>query len=390
MMESIQSIDPSVVSSSGLPGAVFKDPAIFDSECSSLFVDGWVSIACGQQLKEVGDVHPVNIAGHSLIAVRGADGGIAVFHNVCRHKGAPLVDSPCNKRVLVCPYHRWAYQLDGSLRGAPYYNGSSNIPISDAEKSDKGLLKIRSAVWWDIVFVNISGQAEAFDSFIAPLEAVLHEYERENIRPISSTDYDSACNWKLAVDNFLDGYHVPFVHSQACTADAAIAQEELYLSDNIIGLKLPNGASDKPAKTDKSLPFFAGLSDASRYRQQWFCIFPNTLFFVDPCWVQTIIVKPQAASQSTETLALYVADPAAMDEELASARHRLHEVLNEVNEQDVELLDKLQITRSSGAANSGTLVQAWDRVSATFNTRWLATMSCHENDHQPKNSPGIS
>jgi choline monooxygenase len=212
MIESIYSIDPEIITSTGMPGIVFKDPAVFESECHSIFVNGWVSIACGQQLKQPGDVLPVSIAGHSLIAVRGTDGDIAVFHNVCRHKGAPLVDGPCNKRVLVCPYHRWAYQLDGSLRGAPYYGGSSNIPISDMDKADKGLLKVRSAVWWDIVFVNISGHAEDFNSFIAPLDTALAEYDESNTRALSSTDYETACNWKLAVDNFLDGYHVPGMH----------------------------------------------------------------------------------------------------------------------------------------------------------------------------------
>lgn len=374
MLSQISSIDIETVKQHGLPGAIFSDTEIFDTESRALFSEGWMSIGCGQQLPEVGDVLPVTIAGHSLIAVRGNDGAIGVFHNVCRHKGAPLVDEPCNKRVLVCPYHRWAYQLDGSLRGAPYYHGDQKHPISDEEKADKGLIAVRFAIWWDIIFVNVSGSAPNFGEFIAPLEAELTEYNFDNIRPLSATEYAGNCNWKLAVDNFLDGYHVPFVHSQAVTVESVINQEELFLSEDIVGLRLPNGASDKPSKTFRPMPSFSGLDELAQQRQQWFGIFPNTLFFVDPCWVQTICVRPQSSTHSTESLCLYTTDPSGLTEELAEERKTLSKVLNEVNEQDVELLDKLQRTRSTPAANTGSLVPAWDQVSATFNANWLSKM----------------
>lgn len=377
MLEKIHAIDVETIEQRGLPGAVFRDARIFEQESQAIFTRGWMSIGCGQQIPDPGDVLPITVAGHALIAVRGNEGEIGVFYNVCRHKGAPLVDEPCNKRVLVCPYHRWAYQLDGRLRGAPYYHGKQNPVINDEEKADKGLIAVRFTLWWDIIFVNVSGDAQAFADFIAPLDAELRDYNPDSIRPLSATDYSGHCNWKLAVDNFLDGYHVPFVHSQAVTADSVMDQEELFLSQDIVGLRLANGAANKPAKTAKPMPSFAGLDAAGKGRQQWFGIFPNTLFFVDPCWVQTICVRPESSTYLTETLCLYTIDPSGLDEDLQAERELLSRVLNEVNEQDVALLDKLQITRSGEAANSGSLVPAWDRVGASFNANWLAKMKQH-------------
>jgi len=377
-MINIAQISADQVSQRGLPANVFKDDHVFETECDVLFSKGWASIGCGQQLQNPGDVLPIKIAGHSLIALKNKEGEIGVFHNVCRHKGSPLVDKPCNKRTLVCPYHRWSFKLDGSLLSAPRFYGSENKPISNEDKIGKELIPVRFSVWWDIIFVNISADAEPFEDFIKPLDELLKDYSNEHLSQVNTTDYAGKVNWKLAVDNFLDGYHVPFVHSQACTLESAVDQQDLFLSDSILGLRLENGASNKPAKTAKKLPHFDGLLPEKQGAQQWFCIFPNTLFFVDPCWVQTIVVKPQKASFCTESLSVYVVNEQAASDDFVEARATLQAVLNEVNQQDIELLDKIQDSRSSEAANNGNLNPAWDQVNRAFHLQWLTKMNAHQ------------
>ncbi len=377
-MIDVNAINIESVKKHGLPADVFNSKEVFQQEKNAIFKKGWASIGCGQQISKPGDILPVRIAGQSLIATRDKHGNIGVFHNVCRHKAAPLVDEPCNKRSMVCPYHRWSFQLNGSLLAAPRYYGKDNKPISEEDKKDKGLIPVRFAVWWDIIFVNISGDAEPFDDFIKPLDTLLNAYPVEDIRMVSTTSYEGDVNWKLAVDNFLDGYHVPFVHSQACTLDSVLDQEELFLSENIVGLRLANGASDKPGKTAKPLPHFHGLPPEKHGTQQWFGIFPNTLFFVDPCWVQTIVVKPTAEDTTAESLSIYVVNEEAAREEFAETREHLSAVLNEVNQQDIILLDKLQHTRTSEAASEGHLVPAWDGVNNAFHRIWLNKMRAGE------------
>ena len=154
-MTPVNAITSDQVAKHGLPADVFKDPNTYTAECDTIFAKGWASIGCGQQIAKPGDILPVRIAGQSLIAMRNKDGEIGVFHNICRHKAAPLVDEPCNKRSLVCPYHKWSFKIDGSLLNAPRYFGKENKVMTPEDKADKGLIAVRFAVWWDIIFVNI-------------------------------------------------------------------------------------------------------------------------------------------------------------------------------------------------------------------------------------------
>jgi phenylpropionate dioxygenase-like ring-hydroxylating dioxygenase large terminal subunit len=374
-MEYLKEITCEDISSRGLPAVTFKDTETYNQECEKVFAQGWASIACAQQIPTPGDVMPVKIAGQSLILVRNKDGEVGVFHNICRHKGAPLVDEPCNKRTLVCPYHKWSFKISGELINAPRYFGSESKPMSDEDKADKGLVPVRFAVWWDIVFVNIDGTAEEFSDFIKPLDQLLMDYSSQDILQVTTTDYEGDVNWKLAVDNFLDGYHVPFVHSQACSLSSVLEQDDIFLSDNIVGLRLANGASSKPEKTAKQLPHFTGLPKEKVGMQQWFGIFPNTLFFVDPCWVQTIIVKPMGPTRTQESLHIYVVNEEAAHPDYSDERAVLSGVLNEVNQQDIELLDKLQMTRSNDISNQGNLIPFWDKVNSAFHNNWLKKMN---------------
>ncbi|MCV2403541.1 aromatic ring-hydroxylating dioxygenase subunit alpha [Marinomonas sp. C2222] len=362
----------------GLPAATFRNKDIYQQECDAILKNGWASIGCGQQILNSGDILPAQLFGQSLIALRNKDGEIGVFHNICRHKAAPLVDEPCNKRALMCPYHKWSFNMSGELINAPLYFGNKKQKMSAEDKADKGLIPVRFAIWWDIIFVNIDGAADPFVDFIQPIEKQLTAYSPEDIRIINTTDYEGQVNWKLAIDNFLDGYHVPFVHSQACNVKAALGQEELFLSDNIVGLRLANGASSKPKKTSKQLPHFSGLPTEKQGTQQWFCIFPNTLFFIDPCWVQTIVIKPMGEESTAESLSIYVVSKEAASEGYEAERTSLDAVLNEVNQQDIDLLDKLQHTRSNDIANKGHLIPAWDNVSMAFHQTWLKKMNHNE------------
>ncbi len=375
-MKKLQEVDTDTVRARGLPASVFIDQDIYQAERNILFAQGWVGLASAQQIPERGDALPVEIAGYSLLAVRVRDGEVRVFHNVCRHKGAPVVERQCSKlSALVCPYHRWSYKLDGDLLGAPFFHGEPNIPMTPGEKKARGLRPVRFAVWWDIIFVNISGKAVDFSSFIGPLDTYLSDYHADNLSLVGVTDYRCKANWKLAVDNFLDGYHVPFLHPQASGVKSIFGQQDLRLSDDILGLRLANGANHKPPKATKPLPSFETIPEERKASQQWFYLFPNTLFFVDPCWVQTIFVRPASATQITETLSVYVVHADAQDEGFAEDRLSLQAVLNEVNRQDIELLGKLQKTRSTEAADHGNFVECWDRTSQRFQSLWLEKMS---------------
>ncbi len=156
-----------------LPGFAYNDESFMRLEGERIFRRSWVSIGFAHQVGPPGHVLPTRVAGQPLIMVRGLDGQLRVFHNVCRHRGAQLVTAEGAQpmKVIACPYHRWTYELDGSCRIAPFWYRNERIALRPAPDDDYGLIEVRARVWLDIVFVDLSGTAPPFEEIIAPLAA---------------------------------------------------------------------------------------------------------------------------------------------------------------------------------------------------------------------------
>ena len=113
------------VPAAGLPAWAYTDPGVWDAECASVFTSNWVFVAFAHEMPDPGDVTPVTVGSCPVLLVRNADGGISAFHNVCRHRCLKLVDAPANVGKLIrCPYHSWAYDLNGALRASPHFGGT--------------------------------------------------------------------------------------------------------------------------------------------------------------------------------------------------------------------------------------------------------------------------
>ena len=356
-----------------LPGFVFRDEDVFDLEAEHLFQREWVSITCAQSVPEPGDVFPVMIAGQSLFVVRDKDGDVRVFYNLCRHRGTELVDKPCKPRGgrIVCPYHAWSYNLKGEFLRAPYlYRDGDNTQPNEAAREKLGLIAVRSQVWRDIVFVDLSGTARPFESLIAPLDERLARWNAEELRAVSSVEYEVAGNWKLAAENFLDAYHLPVLHSQIGGGFAgALRVEDVDVSDRIAGFVMPIGYGLEPKESDLSLPRFSGLGD-EKQRIEVFVIFPNTLILVEPDGSQVITLRPQGAGMTHESFANYVATDASQTDEMAELRDEWHQSSNEVNKQDVKLLEGLQKSRAMDASGETQLSKEWDQTVSRFQRIW--------------------
>ena len=222
-----------------LPGKSFSDETVYAEECSKLFRDRWVSVTVGQIVSAPGDLFPCTIASLSLLVTRDREGQIHVFYNMCRHRGARLVDGACRARagLMTCPYHAWSFQLDGSLFKAPYFFKDSENTQPDAEtRAGLGLIEIRSRVWRDIIFIDITGNAPEFESFIRPIDEQLSDWDVNELRPLGAKEYEISANWKLAAENFLDIYHLPVVHHQLGGGmSGTLAAFDVQLSDDILG-----------------------------------------------------------------------------------------------------------------------------------------------------------
>jgi choline monooxygenase len=164
----LQRIKQPLQTAIGLPGYAYRDPAFLAHELERIFGRMWFSIGHAARLPAKGDVMPVEVGGMPLLIARGQDNNLRVFHNVCRHRGLKLIDRAqrLSHGSIVCPYHGWTYRLDGRCVAIPYWSRATGESLTPDVDADYNLVEVRSRVWLDAVFVDLSGSAPPFDDFI--------------------------------------------------------------------------------------------------------------------------------------------------------------------------------------------------------------------------------
>jgi choline monooxygenase len=357
-----------------VPGRAYIDTDVYQAEMAEIFRTSWISITCGQNVPGPGDLFPVRIAGQSLLVARNDEGEVRVYYNLCRHRGARLIDEPCQAREgrIVCPYHGWSFGTDGQLKAAPHlYRDENRNRLDPSDRVRLGLIPVRSTVWRDIVFVNLAGDAEPFEDFIRPLADRLEHWTETELRPLATHEYDIQANWKLAAENFVDVYHLPVLHSQIPGGfSGALAAEDIEVSDDIVGLAMVQGYGEGSGQEEWGLPHFSGLSEEEQLRLEIFSIFPNTLLLVEPGSSQVIVLRPQSAGVTHETFADYIVSDASMVDSLADERAEVVQSSLEVNDQDAKLLASLQVTRSMDVAGETQPSDVWDVTILRFQRIW--------------------
>jgi choline monooxygenase len=348
-----------------LPARAYTDAAWFAAEQHAVFAAGWVWAGFEHWVPATGDVHPVSVGGQPLLIVRGTDGDVAVLHNVCRHRGLLLCEEAGHRSRLRCPYHGWTYSLDGALQATPYWERSREGGPDDETRAELHLVPVPSATWAGMVFVDLGDTGVPFETAIAPLSVRWAPFDLGRLTHADTRRYDIDANWKLVVENFLDFYHLPFIHPQVGPASIALDVDDLVLDERIIGGTYPRGAAGKAAKTVRPLPTFGEVPQAVRDRQDIFCVFPNALLFIEADWFQVIAFEPVDAHHTVEHMAVFV-DRDAMGDDMRPARRALADVLFGVNDQDVSVLRRLQAGRASTVADRNHLVTHWDQITARF------------------------
>jgi len=194
---------------STIPAPWYVDARIAELEAQTVFSKTWQMVGRTEQVEKPGQFVTASIAGEPIVVVRGNDGVLRGFYNVCRHHAAAVVTEPCGQAsILHCPYHGWNYGLDGSLKGMPEFDGVKNF-----ERQQNGLVPVKADVWEKFVFVNLDPQAAPLTDFLGGLVKRVAPLGVSKLHYFDSRTYDIHCNWKVFVDNYLDGgYHVPHLH----------------------------------------------------------------------------------------------------------------------------------------------------------------------------------
>jgi choline monooxygenase len=195
---------------STIPASWYTDPRLHDLERRTVFAGAWQPIARLDQLQRAGDYVAAEIAGEPVVVVRGADDILRGFFNVCRHHAAAVMTAADgNAACLVCPYHGWTYALDGKLESTPQFAG-----VLDFDRSKNGLVPLEIATWERWVFARVEAGGASLAEFLGPtLMGQVAALDLAALRFVERRTYALDCNWKVYVDNYLDGgYHVPHLH----------------------------------------------------------------------------------------------------------------------------------------------------------------------------------
>ena len=341
---------------SGLPAAAYTSEAFFALESERIFADSWIFVGLTHEMARPGDVVPVTVAGKPVLLVRDAEGAVRAFHNVCRHRCLTLVEEPCNVGpALQCPYHTWTYRLDGALYSTPYFGGSEPLSVPPGfDRTQYGLVPVRVGVWHDWIFVNLNGSAPPLDDYVAPIQNQLDGVDFSRMRHVLTVDFGEVnANWKLMMENFMEPYHVQFVHPT--TTEQPLTDHYIVNEPGCLGCAVDVSSEAEHDDT---------LSADSRYLSL-FPYFAIGIYLPDQVGVH--LNTPVAPNRTRQRRAMYsLGGEAPWAENL----EQLETLWRSVHQEDYDICERLQRGRESDvAAGGGLLSPVWEDAVRSFQER---------------------
>jgi Rieske 2Fe-2S family protein len=280
-----------------LPREAYTSDAVLAWEREHFFSASWVCAGRGADLAAPGDRRAVAIGDDAVLLVRGDDGVLRAFYNVCRHRGHELMPcgSTARRSAIHCPYHAWTYALDGTLRATPRFDAPSGF-----DPAAHALVPARAEEWHGWVFVNASGDAPPLAEHVGALNDLIAPYECERLVVGATHEYGLAANWKLPIENYHECYHCPAIHPELCVVSPPASGDNFDLPGAWIGGTMdlePHAATMSMSGRSEGV-MLRGL-DAIRRRQVLYVgLLPNLLLSLHPDYVLTHRVEPRAPGES--------------------------------------------------------------------------------------------
>ena len=319
--------DANIARAATIPARLYVDPVYLELERDRIFARTWQLAARAAQLARTGDFVAVEVAGERVVLVRDGD-EYRGFHNICLHRAGPVAEGCGHRKTLQCRYHGWTYDLRGGLLRAPEMEG-----VEGFSPDDMRLLPVQVAVWGPLVFVNLDLKAPPLAHFLEDIPAHASRFNVGAMRYVMRKEYELACNWKVYVDNYLEGYHVPVVHPglhKELDYDGYRVETFRYYSRQHAPLR-----AARPGEQRQYSP------SSPDQEPQYYWLFPNVMLNVYLGQMQTNVVEPIDHAHTRVIFEWFALEPPA-DPATDPAWSRLVAFSDEIQTEDVEICEVVQ------------------------------------------------
>ncbi len=372
-------VNNSIEKAHGLPNECYTSKDYTLIERKKLFEDKWIVAGVASSIPEIGDVKPIDILGMPILILRNKQNKIKVFHNVCSHRGVKLVSRSGKINSLIrCPYHSWSYSLDGKLMATPHIGGMNKHSAEGFDKQKSNLKEIRSYIWLDLIMININQNEMSFEEYIKPLSDRWEKFwpikDRELIHHSNDFGYfklNAKCNWKFAIENYCESYHLPWVHPGLNSYSKI---EDHY---HIQGL--PNRFAGQGTvvynpqfKGKEKLPSFPNWPKDKENIAEYVALFPNVMLGIHKDHYYAYWIEPINHEFTLEHMELYyVGEKAAQANKFKSLRKQNHKQWEDIQKEDVDIIQGMQTGRNSPSYNGGNFSPVMDNPTHHFH-KWVA------------------
>jgi choline monooxygenase len=325
---------------STIPAEWYTDLRIEALERRTVWSRTWQLVGRTAQVAQPGEFVTAEIAGEPVVVVRGTDGVLRGFFNVCRHHAAAVLTAPCGKvDRLRCPYHGWTYDLSGQLRGVPEFDGVCNF-----DRGATGLVPVHVATWESFVFVHLDPDPLPLDRYLGALVGQIAPLGLGAMQFCERREYTLACNWKVFVDNYLDGgYHVPHLHASL----SSILTYTDYTIENFERFCLQSSPiEDRGGRADPA------TAAVRKGRALYYWIYPNLMLNWYHGHLDTNLVIPLAVDRTKVVFEFFFDDAGAAHRD---ANRQSIEVSERIQGEDVAICESVQRGLGSRAYRAGRL-----------------------------------
>ncbi len=379
-VKKLEAVDKPIEAANGLPNECYTSEDYFDYEKEKVFLNKWTAIGVGSSIPNPGDIKSHILLGIPLLIIRGKDMKVRVFHNVCSHRGHKLINKDCKlKNVIRCPYHSWAYDFNGKLVATPHIGGLNIHESKKFNKNKSNLKEVKTQIWMDIIFVNINSNEINFNEYIKPLEQRWSKFiNQKDIKLlVHSNDHgyfnlDVKCNWKFAIENYCESYHLPTVHYELNKVSNI---NNHYHIEGLPNRFAGQGSKkyEQPIEGNKKFNIFPNWDKNLSKNSEYVALFPNVMIGLHIDHFYVFWLEPLSTNITREHMQMYyIGNESANGDNHKELRKENSKFWKDVMLEDVKVIEGMQAGRSSPIYNGGNFSPVMDTPTLMFH-KWVAS-----------------